>query len=366
MIKVFNLIKKITIFFIFFNITLLNYSFAESNSNKWKKVFYEGTSYPVVYTSKDQEVEKYKKIFNKVKECKTYECTFSLRLEMYEISKSNLFFDFFNDVKRLGQHYRGGYGTKKNLKKFFEINEDALNIIDNNIPTYNNNEKTKKITENLNKKKSIISCRIGWIYYVEGNDYNKAFKYINIAANLKQPECLNNLGVYYSEGKATKINHKKAFELYSEAASLGVYYAHNNIADYYIYGTKPVKKNYTKAITHLKLSKIEKFNLNFIKLEVLFKHQRLPTNNQELASWIESETVEKKNHFGFKELAFLEQDDNKNNKKAYKWYLLCSELSTVKWRCKNEMAKLNKILSKSDIKKITSMANNWKEKFWFK
>ena len=220
---------------------------------------------------------------------------------------------------------------------------------------------------------------LGWHHYLDKKDLDdkKAFLYMSIAAKTGSHWALNNLGVFYEEGRIIKKDLKKAFELYSEAAELGNDYAYSNIARFYMLGRAGVEKSFEKALRNYKLSRISEFGDNdFGDLGLLLKYQTTPSNAREYLIWLEKDLIEKKYPPIFITLGwavdYIQDNKSISSKEIYmseyKWFYLCKKFSTIledTKRCAQEMDILElQNLTKNEISISVNDAENWIEKNW--
>ena len=136
---------------------------------------------------------------------------------------------------------------------------------------------------------------------------------------------------FYDQGRAVKQNYKKAFEYYNKAADLGNNWSHGNIATLYTFGLG-VKKDYDKAIIHLKLSSFEwGYDTDeFSELMVLFNKKKLPKDANEYMSWLENLIIKNQSVDDFQNLAWISDIDKSvinSRVTEYKWHYLTTKLS---------------------------------------
>ena len=220
---------------------------------------------------------------------------------------------------------------------------------------------------------------LGWHHYldIEDLDDEKAFLYMSKAAETNNMWAINNLGVFYEQGRVIKKDLKKAFKLYSNAASQGLDYSYGNIANFHILGRAGTDKSFEKTIRNHKLARIVEFgDDDFGDLGLLLKYQRLPKNLKEYLNWLESDLIEKQYPELFMNLAWTEEyaDDKKNQAskktliKQHKWFYLCKKFSNIKRdkvRCAQELNILeNFYLTKNEIKISIDNSNDWIKKNW--
>ncbi len=84
-------------------------------------------------------------------------------------------------------------------------------------------------------------------YYGEYKEYAKAVNYLIEAANQGDPRAINNLGLYYKNGKGVARDYNKAVQLFTEAAGQGSSSAKSNLGLCYLDGVG-VGKDYSKAV----------------------------------------------------------------------------------------------------------------------
>jgi len=220
---------------------------------------------------------------------------------------------------------------------------------------------------------------LGWHHYLDAQDLDdkKAFLYMSKAAKTGNHWALNNLGVFYEQGRVIKKNLKKAFSLYSEAAKLGNDYGYSNMAEFYNLGRAGIEKSFEKAVRNHKLSRILEFGDNdFGGLGLLLKYQRTPIDAKEYLMWLEKDLIEKQYPANFTTLAwassYVEDDKSNPSKKIsmseYKWFYLCEKYSTSSHelkRCTQEMNILElKYLTKDEVSISIKKAETWAEKNW--
>ena len=248
---------------------------------------------------------------------------------------------------------------KENKKKGFEMWREIFND-----PQYEDDDQYKLYS----------AVALGWNYYVDMDfrDYKKAFQFMKYAADQDLHWALNNMGVFYDQGRAVKQNYKKAFEYYNKAADLGSNWAHGNIAILYTFGLG-VKKDYDKAIIHLKLARFEwgYESDEFSELMVLFNKKRLPKDANEYMSWLENLIIENQSVDDFQNLAWISDiDKSVINPRVteYKWHLLTTKLSETQDfvdRSFQEMDFLQEeLLRKEEVILAEKQAEEWIEKNW--
>lgn len=146
-------------------------------------------------------------------------------------------------INTLGRIYLNGLGRTKNVSKAIEYFEKAA--AENYVYSYNN---------------------LGRIYE-DRKDYEKAFKYYSLSANLEESWASNKLGQWYRKGIYINKDMNKAFEYYSQALEVPQnilnHWAYYNLAKYfYLEGNYEtgIEKNIDKAIEYFTktLDKIDK------------------------------------------------------------------------------------------------------------
>jgi TPR repeat protein len=258
--------------------------------------------------------------------------------------------------------------------------EKSLDIIENNYLANSNLD--------INGSAVGIIGSLGWFYNTKIGFFNfkKSLNYFEQAIKYEKDEYslkyyINNLGVIYDQDRSNnfsrKINNQKAYELYTQAADMGLHYSYGNLAKFYILGLGGVGQNYNKAIKNLKLARNATFGDNdFTDLTILYSKKRLPKNITEYISWIEEYTISNQDSHGFQRLAWLLDDDEKEfevnliQKKIYKWQYLCSKFCTSysdKERALSEMHVIKKLyLNDKDVKKSINEAKKWEDVYWNK
>ena len=91
------------------------------------------------------------------------------------------------------------------------------------------------------------------LYFRVFNEYKKAIKYFEMAAQSGKKEAYYSLGVIYHQGEGVPQNYKKAFEYFKLAAQKGHSEADYNLGIMYYQG-EGVPQNYKKAMKHFKLA----------------------------------------------------------------------------------------------------------------
>lgn len=266
-------------------------------------------------------------------------------------------------------------------------NSESNDFIEKSL---NEIEKNYLANSNIEDNESAVSIigSLGWFYNVKIGFFNfkKSQKYFELAVNYSKDEhslkyYINNLGVIFDQDRSNnyskKKNNKKAYELYTQAADMGLHYSYSNLAKFYILGLGGVNQDYDKAIKNLKLARNATFGDNdFTDLTILYSKKKLPKNITEYISWIEEYTVSNQDPHGLQRLAWLLDDNEKefeNNliqKKIYKWQYLCSKLCKSypdKERALSEMYIIKKLyLNDEDVEKSVDDAKKWKDTYWNK
>ena len=158
----------------------------------------------------------------------------------------------------------------------------------------------------------------------------------------------------------------KAYEHYKKSAELGNHWSHGNIADFYILGSGNVKKNYQRAIFHLKFSSIAFATKNDnLKLKSLLEKGKLPKDRKEFNQWMISTLKKSKDPNGFQNLAWSVEEISEK----YKWHYLASIYSIEK-DTKNRSIQEMKVIEKrnnfklNEIKILKKEADHWIKKNW--
>lgn len=113
---------------------------------------------------------------------------------------------------------------------------------DDKIKTADGKEETflEKSIRQAHEGKLEDQLNLGYMYLYGtngvGQDFAKAFEYYEMAANQNDPVALNNLGSLYFNGIGTKVDLKKAVELFSKSAELGNDNAAVNLAFIHLKG----------------------------------------------------------------------------------------------------------------------------------
>lgn len=117
----------------------------------------------------------------------------------------------------------------------------------------------KPVNEDTNDVEDIY--RIGMHYFAEKN-YDKSFKFIKLAAQMKHSKATNNLGIFYLFGIGTKINYKEAQSMLSMANALGDSLSSFNLAAMrkHGFGGKPDHNKATDLLSILSFKKHNKTN----------------------------------------------------------------------------------------------------------
>jgi len=101
----------------------------------------------------------------------------------------------------------------------------------------------------------------------------KAFKYLKLAAINGEKQAMHNLGLWYSKGKGTKIDHEEAFFWYLKAAEAKFIQAYLSLALCYARGAG-IDKNFQKAAQWFKISAKEKNPHAMYYLGNCYRHGR--------------------------------------------------------------------------------------------
>ena len=382
--------KIFAIIFLFLNINLS--ANAQNKENILKKIFdeYDDCLYLKSERKHNQAIEF---------DLEQYLPLYKSNLKKITLECNNLFEKFINDnefIKITNAAIKKNESRNKSihLKIFLKYHQ---NIIWNSENTetikksLNEIEKNYLTNSNLAINESAISIlgSIGWFYNVKIGFFNfkKSKKYFEQAINYSKNEYslkyyINNLGVIYDQDRSNNfsrmLNNKKAYELYTKAADMGLHYSYGNLAKFYILGLGGVDQDYNKAIKNLKLARNATFGDNdFTDLTILYSKKKLPKNVKEYISWIEEYIIFNQDSHGFQRIAWLLDDDEKefeNNliekKEIYKWQYLCSRFCTStfdKERALSEMFILNKLyLNDEDVDKSIDEAKKWKDTYWNK
>ena len=97
-----------------------------------------------------------------------------------------------------------------------------------------NEQEEEKVDETNDKKGFFSFFTFGFWSITE--DYDKAFKYYQMAAAQNDPIALNNLGSLYFNGIGVPVNYQKAIELFEKAAAVGNSEAALNLGFIYLSG----------------------------------------------------------------------------------------------------------------------------------
>ncbi|KAF0437019.1 calmodulin-dependent protein kinase [Gigaspora margarita] len=111
-----------------------------------------------------------------------------------------------------GRCYEVGWNTKKDIKKAIEW--------------YN-----KAISSGCAAAERILGD-----YYFKEQEYSKAFKLLQSAADKDNIMAMYNLGLCYKKGRGTDVNMEKGFEYLKQAAEMNVPYSSHELAKCYEYG----------------------------------------------------------------------------------------------------------------------------------
>ena len=131
------------------------------------------------------------------------------------------------EMYALGEQYYHGNGVAQDYDRAFKYFEQAANAGSAEAMTY-----------------------IGVMYALGRGvkqDYSKAMKWYTRAADAGSASAMNYIGLNYEDGKGVKQDYDKAMEWFVRAADAGNTYAMNNIAMLYYKGNG-VKRDYSKAI----------------------------------------------------------------------------------------------------------------------
>lgn len=104
------------------------------------------------------------------------------------------------------------------------------------------------------RKKALMSedYQIGLQYY-RNKEYEKAFKYYQLAANQGDAAVQNMLGYMYHEGNGVEKSYEKSVKYFQLAADQGLDTAQDNLGHMYKTG-KGVEKSYEKAVKYFQLA----------------------------------------------------------------------------------------------------------------
>ena len=264
-------------------------------------------------------------------------------------------------------------------KDILEVKK-SLNKLENNY--------LKKSNFKVNVDAVHLYGSLGWFYNTNLNffDIKKAHDFLTIAVNNEKDHYRlkyykNNLGAVYDQDRfgnfSKRKNNKIAFRLYQKAADLGLHHAYGNLGKFYILGLGGVKKDYDNAIKFYKLKRIAAYgDDDFSDLKILYSKKRLPVNLKEYLSWLEDYLIQSQDARVFQQLAWLVDEDefNKNNDQVfismYKWHYLCGYNCTSvadRERSIAELSILKKInLSNDQITQAEENALIWYKKNWNK
>ncbi|CAG8688552.1 4767_t:CDS:2 [Gigaspora rosea] len=111
-----------------------------------------------------------------------------------------------------GRCYAVGWNTKKDMKKAIEWYNKAID------------------------SGCAAAERILGDYYFREQEYSKAFKLLQSAADKDNIMAMYNLGLCYKKGRGTDVNMEKGFEYLKQAAEMNVPYSSYELAKCYKYG----------------------------------------------------------------------------------------------------------------------------------
>ena len=344
---------KIIILFLFFTLLNFNNSFAAENNykksyKKWKKCYTDNyikfPRDPINKNMSGVELEKF--------------CVHIIE---------NLLSDFKQeDIKKNIKLYsEATYDYAKILKRIGNI-EKAINV-------YKDIFELKYLDQN-NKYKIYAASNLGWILNSEIGfvNYKEAFEYTKYAADQNNSRAINNLGVFYLQGRVVKKNFKKSYKLFKKAALIGDRYAFYNLAIFHLIGIGGIDKDLDKGIRYLKLSKISRKNLqtmillheNYSLLDIIFLKNKAPETLNEIVKWYEEKILNDHNYEEFNDIAWILYYSKKPKyTEIYKWHYLTfmhSKNYKKKSEAENEMKALeNLYLNDKEIKSAKKMAVSW-------
>lgn len=263
---------------------------------------------------------------------------FKLRKKAVELDGSA----FFN--YKLGQMYRFGEGTKKNLAEAFSCfkaghdkgNYDCTNIL--GVMFMNGehvDENPRKAIEFFNKAvdkgNSAAMGNLAECYLsgdgVEKNE-RKAFELYKRAAEAENNNAMNMLGNLYFKGTGTSVNYKEARRWFQKAADNGNTQAMNNLAFIYREG-KGTSRNISKAI-ELYNQSAELGNTDaLISLGTMYRDgDGVREDNQKAAEYFQR-AADAGNSEGAKLIGelfhYYSEGTQKNGKEAFYWYQQAAE-----------------------------------------
>ena len=273
---------------------------------------------------------------------------------------------------------------RESAKKGIEIYKKIYNepdVITDKFDRYNADINFDEAYLTRYARKNTTRVNLAWAYYNSmhgGFKFEEAFKLMKEAADRGLPEGINNLGLMYQEGRAVKLNYKKAFEYYNLAAAKGNSWSHSNIGRYYLLGLGGINKDYNKSIINFKLSTITDYKVDdFVYLNILFNKKKLPKNLKEWSSWVEDYTIRNKDPYGLQELSFTASDAynfklDDNLIEEYKWSFLSSKYfpDTGPERHKKLRMEENtiylekKVLTEEQVIQARKRAEEWEKKYW--
>ena len=172
----------------------------------------------------------------------------AVSLSAYNIGGNNFF-----KLRDLGQalYFTVDYDAATQTMLVY-ANDNAKDIYNAGVSAYNSGDYAKALemfaaaAEQGNAK---AMNNLG-VYYDNGRgvaqDYAKAVEWYTKAAELGEAQAMSNLGVCYEHGNGVPQDYAKAVEWYTKAAELGNTYAMNNLANCYENGLG-VPKDVAKA-----------------------------------------------------------------------------------------------------------------------
>lgn len=233
----------------------------------------------LINTSKDDKIINELTKENSIME----ECLFEI---FDHLNNRNLFKDLDGVIEMcMSKGFKPSYCYKYILEKFnfkneevaSKVSSDCESFITDLVKKYSNSKYMDNIFGKLSKeggcgikkdistsvkylqkgvdKKYPPACNTLGYMYLQGvdkifKDSAEAVKLFEIGANEKDTNCLTNLGWCYDYGEGVEQNHKKAFDLYLEAAYLGNIKAMSNVGYSYRHG-QGCEKNPKKCIEWL-------------------------------------------------------------------------------------------------------------------
>ena len=387
--------KKIFLYaFIFFNISSVaianvypNDQFSSDINDSYDDCIRNKTLQPH-YLLFEYDLEKYHPISNEISSIR-YECNKIFELVTKDQKFNDIILKYIiKNVQKKNNNYIDIYFTyhvniiQESRKKDEILN--SLNEIEYNYLKNSNLENNPNAREMLgtlgwfyNTNEYFFNFTKAHNYLTKAIDYNKFGTYNYSEYNLKYD--LNNLGVVYDQDRFGKLSKKKnnqiAFDYYIKAADLGVNYAYNNIAKFYLLGLGNVKKDYDKAIKNYKLSRVASYgDENYSDLKILYNKKRAPNDLNEYLKWLEEYAIAYQDSEVFQQIAWMvdENEAKKNDTNThiamYMWQYLCKKYClsrSDKNRSISEMKILeNKYLSTNEINIAKKNALNWENKNW--